>query len=250
MEFVAKAPPDGYTIAIQLQRRDRQPRDVLEAALRPRAGARARRACCASTTTSSSSIPRRSPAKTLAEFVALLQAQSGQVQLRVATARASASSCSRRRDGRRRHDRSVSRGACDAITGLLRGDSDFMIVNAPGLTPHIASRQAARAGDHRRRRASPNARRADDARKPDCRGYTYSSFFGAYVPAGTPPDIVRKLNAALNTDHRQARSRRAVPAATARSRCRARPSRRRRASTGDIAKYSDIVVKAKIPPAD
>jgi tripartite-type tricarboxylate transporter receptor subunit TctC len=80
-------------------------------------------------------------------------------------------------------------------------------------------------------------------------GFTYSSFFGAYVPAGTPPDIVRKLNAALNTVT-------AMPDVVAQFRTngavamQSTPDEALRRYQGDIAKYRDIVERARIPPVD
>src|SRR4029453_7694830 len=89
------------------------------------------------------------------------------------------------------------KGAADAITGLLRGDADFMIVNAPGITPHMASgklRALAFTGP-KRDPDLPDVPTMAEAGLPQ---FTYSSFFGAYVPAATPRDIVAKLNPALN----------------------------------------------------
>ena len=89
------------------------------------------------------------------------------------------------------------RGAADAITALLSGVADFMIVNAPGLTGHIAT------GKLRALAITAPQRQADFPDVPTTREagmpeFVYGSFFGAYVRAGTPPDIVRKLNTAFN----------------------------------------------------
>jgi tripartite-type tricarboxylate transporter receptor subunit TctC len=140
------------------------------------------------------------------------------------------------------------RGAGDAITGLLRDESDFMIVNAPGLTQHIAS------GKLRPLAITAPVRQADMPDVPTTKesglpGFTYSSFFGAYVPAGTAPDIVRKLNAALNTVT-------ATPDVVAQFRTngavavQSTPEEALRRYQGDVAKFRDIVQRAKIPPVD
>ena len=140
------------------------------------------------------------------------------------------------------------RGAGDAITGLLRDESDFMIVNAPGLTQHIAS------GKLRPLAITAPVRQADMPDVPTTKesglpGFTYSSFFGAYVPAGTAPDIVRKLNAALNTVT-------AMPDVVAQFRTngavavQSTPEEALRRYQGDVAKFRDIVQRAKIPPVD
>ena len=140
------------------------------------------------------------------------------------------------------------KGAGDAITGLLRGDSDFMIVNAPGLTQYIASgklRPLAITAPQRQ----PDLPQVPTTQEAGLPGYTYASFFGAYVPASTPPEVVRKLNAALNQVTaapevvEQFRQNGAVAVQSTPEQATAR-------YLGDIAKYRDIVVKAKIPPVD
>lgn len=79
--------------------------------------------------------------------------------------------------------------------------------------------------------------------------FTYSSFFGAYAPAATPPDIVARLNTAFNAIT-------AMPEVVAQFRqqgaiaVQSTPQDAARKYQGDIARYKDIVVKAKIPPAD
>ena len=77
------------------------------------------------------------PAKTLQEFVDLLRRIPASTTSRpAARGSSSTTSCSQNK-----LDVTIIpyRGAGDAITGLLRGDADFMIVNAPGLMQHIAS---------------------------------------------------------------------------------------------------------------
>jgi len=140
------------------------------------------------------------------------------------------------------------RGASDAITGLIRGDADFMIVNAPGLMPHIASgklRALAVTGPKR----DPDLPSVPTTAEAGLPQFTYSSFFGAYVPAATPADIVAKLAAALNTIT-------AMPDVVAQFRqqgavaVQSTPAEAARKYDSTIASYKDIVVKAKIPPAD
>ena len=140
------------------------------------------------------------------------------------------------------------RRAGDAITGLLRGNSDFMIVNAPGLLPHIASgklRALAIAGPQR----DPDLPDVPTTAKAGLPQYTYSSFFGAYVPADTPADIVRRLNTALGTVA-------AMPDVVAQFRSNGATAVRTTAEEAlrryqaDIARYRDIVERAHIPPAD
>jgi tripartite-type tricarboxylate transporter receptor subunit TctC len=140
------------------------------------------------------------------------------------------------------------RGASDAITGLLRGDADFMIVNAPGLMPHIASgrlRALAVTGPQR----DPDLPGVPTTAEAGLPSFTYSSFFGAYVPAGTPLEIVRRLSTAFNAVT-------AMPEVVAQFRqngataVQRTPEESARKYDGDIARYREIVEKAKIPPAD
>ena len=138
------------------------------------------------------------------------------------------------------------RGAADAITGLLRGDADFMIVNPPGLTQHIASgklRALAFTGPSAIRPA-----RCPTTAEAGWPQYTYSSFFGAYVPAATRPPTSRGFDG-VQRDHRDARSDRAIRQQGALA-VQTTPEEAARRYQGDIAKYKDTVVSAKIPPAD
>ena len=140
------------------------------------------------------------------------------------------------------------RGAGDAITALLRGDADFMIVNAPGLLQHIASgklRALATTGPRR----DPDLANVPTTAEAGLPQFTYSSFFGAYVPAGTPNDIVDRLGVALN----QAA---ALPEVVASFRSngatpvQGTPDTALRRYQSEIARYRDIVQRANIPPVD
>ena len=140
------------------------------------------------------------------------------------------------------------RGASDAIAALLAGDADFMIVNAPGLTPHIQSgRLRALAVTAPQRQADlPDVPTTREAGMPD---YNYGSFFGAYVRRGTPPEIVAKLNATFNAVTKQ-------PEIVERFRdlgavaVQKTPEEANAMYVGDIARLKDLVVRAKIPTND
>jgi len=186
------------------------------------------------------------PAKTLADFVELLRRNPGKFNFAANGARLGIELF--------KLETGVEvaiipyRGAGDAITGLLRGDSDFMIVNAPGLLPYIASgklRALAITGPQR----DPDLPDVPTTAEAGLPQYTYSSFFGAYVPAGTPADIVRRLNTALGTVA-------AMPDVVAQFRSNGAtavhttPEEALRRYQADIAGYRDIVERAHIPPAD
>ena len=140
------------------------------------------------------------------------------------------------------------KGAGDAITGLLRGDADFMIVNAPGLTQHIQSGKlrALAVTAPQRQGDFPEVPTTAEAGMPD---YLYSSFFGVYVRSDTPAEIVKKLNTTLNAIT-------ALPDVIAMFQrqsavaVQSTPEDAQKRYLSDIARIKDIVVRAKIPPAD
>ncbi|HEY8243106.1 MAG TPA: tripartite tricarboxylate transporter substrate binding protein [Casimicrobiaceae bacterium] len=186
------------------------------------------------------------PAKTLGEFIALMKREPGKYNFGSNGARL----------GIELFKQATGvevtvipyKGASDAITGLLRGDADFMIVNAPGLLPHIASgklRALASTGP-KREPDLPDVPTTAEAGVPQ---YTYASFFGAYVPAATPAEIVRRLNGALNGIT-------AMPDVVAQFRSngatavQSTPEDAMRRYESDIAKFRDAVERGKIPPVD
>jgi len=245
MEFVAKAPADGYTMLFNSSAATVNP--VMYGKLRfdPARELRPVTVLCEYYNLVVVNA-EKIPATTLAEFVELLKKNPGKYNF--------ASNGARLGIELFKLETGVDvtivpyRGASDAITGLIRGDADFMIVNAPGLMPHIASgklRALAVTGPKR----DPDLPSVPTTAEAGLPQFTYSSFFGAYVPAATPPDIVAKLAAALNTIT-------AMPDVVAQFRqqgavaVQSTPAEAARKYDSTIASYKDIVVKAKIPPAD
>jgi tripartite-type tricarboxylate transporter receptor subunit TctC len=92
----------------------------------------------------------------------------------------------------------------------------------------------------------PDVPTTREAGMPD---YTYGSFFGVYVRTGTPPDVVRRLNTAINTIT-------TIPDVVERFRAlgavatQSTPEEAIVRYQGDIARLRDLVARAKIPPAD
>ena len=194
MDFVAKSAPDGYTLLFNSSAATVNPamykslpfdplRDLLPVAV-----------LCDYfnlIVVNTSTVP----ATTLAEFTDLLRRNPGKYKAAAGGTRIVYELF------KQQNDLDVLivpyRGASDAITSLLAGVTDFMIVNAPGLTGHIAS------GKLRALAITAPVRQPDVPDVPTTREagmpeFVTGSFFGAYVRAGTPPEIVRKLNAAFN----------------------------------------------------
>ena len=245
MESVAKAAPDGYTILFNSSAATVNP--VMYRNLRFDPARELKPLAVLSEYYNLIVVnPEKVPAKSLAELVELLRKNPGKYNF--------ASNGARLGIELFKLETGVDvaiipyRGAGDAITGLLRGESDFMIVNAPGLTQHIATGKL-RALAITAPQRDPDLPDVPTTREAGLPQFTYSSFFGAYAPAGTPADVVRKLNAALNAVS-------AMPEVVAQFRqngataVQGTPDDAARRYEADIARVRDIVVKAKIPPVD
>jgi len=88
------------------------------------------------------------------------------------------------------------RGAAPALNDLLAGQLDFTLDPGIGL-PHV---QAGRlkllaVGSPRRAAAFPNVPTLEEA---GLRGFDADTVFGFYAPAGTPPDVIERLNREIN----------------------------------------------------
>lgn len=135
-----------------------------------------------------------------------------------------------------------------AVNSLASGETDFAIVDAVALLAPIAAgsvRALAVTGPHRIP-PLPNVPTTTEAGFPN---YQESAHFGAYVPAATPPEIVRKLNAKLNeiAGMPEVRDRLAALGWTA---VQKPPEEFTAYYRSEIAKWKDTVKRANIPPLD
>ena len=87
------------------------------------------------------------------------------------------------------------KGSAPAVTDLLAGQTNMMFDNIPSSLPHIKSgRLVALATTGAKRDAAlPDQPTIAEAGVP---GYESGVWFGLMVPAGTPRDVILKLNAA------------------------------------------------------
>ena len=140
------------------------------------------------------------------------------------------------------------RGGGDAILALLQGEADFMIVNTPGIIGHMKAGKlrALAVTAPQRQWDIPDVPTTREAGMPD---YNYGSFFAVYTRAGTPLDVLRKLNAAINTITAKPDVIKALREGGAEPVQRSSEEAVRKYQ-GEIARLKDIVVRAKLPMVD
>jgi tripartite-type tricarboxylate transporter receptor subunit TctC len=85
------------------------------------------------------------------------------------------------------------RGSAPAMQDLLAGNMDVMFDNLPSALPHIKSGKLKALGvtSSTRAAALPDVPTLEDAAQ--LKGYEASSWFGLLAPAGTPADVVNRL---------------------------------------------------------
>jgi tripartite-type tricarboxylate transporter receptor subunit TctC len=94
------------------------------------------------------------------------------------------------------------RGAAPSVTDLIAGQIDGVVDNPPTVMPHILAgtiRPLAIAAPDRLA-VLPNVPTSVEAGLPD---WQASSWFGVVAPAGTPPDILKRLHSAVASAARQ-----------------------------------------------
>lgn len=86
-------------------------------------------------------------------------------------------------------------GSNPALMSLLAGDMDVMFDNLPSAMSHIKSGKlkALAVTSSQRSSALPDVPTVEEAGGPTLKGFEASSWFGLLAPAGTPMDIVNRL---------------------------------------------------------
>ncbi len=89
-------------------------------------------------------------------------------------------------------------GSNPALFSLVAGDMDVMFDNLPSAMAHIKSGKlkALAVTSAARSQALPDIPTVEEAGGPSLKGFEASSWFGLLAPAGTPPDIVNKVQQA------------------------------------------------------
>jgi tripartite-type tricarboxylate transporter receptor subunit TctC len=88
-------------------------------------------------------------------------------------------------------------GSGPALTDLIGGNTDLMFDNLPSSLPHIKSGRlkAIAVTSAKRAPALPDLPTIEEAGGPALKGYEASSWFGLLAPAGTPMDVVNRVQA-------------------------------------------------------
>lgn len=89
------------------------------------------------------------------------------------------------------------RGTAPAVTDLIAGQIQLVFTGGPAVIPFVKSGQlrALAVSSRKRLEALPNVPTVAESGYKD---FEADQWYGVVAPAGTPPDIVRKLNAQIN----------------------------------------------------
>ena len=85
------------------------------------------------------------------------------------------------------------KGSAPAVTDLIAGQVQVMFDNTPNVLPHVKAGKLKALGVSSKTRSqfAPEVPSVDEAGVP---GYDVTVWFGVLTVAGTPPDIVKRLN--------------------------------------------------------
>ncbi|MEO7726863.1 MAG: tripartite tricarboxylate transporter substrate binding protein [Burkholderiales bacterium] len=88
------------------------------------------------------------------------------------------------------------KGTAPALNAILSGEAQVMVAALPGAIPFIQARRVRALGVTSAQRA-PAMPELPTLMEAGVRGYEFSTWYGLFVPGATPRDIVTKLNAAV-----------------------------------------------------
>src|SRR5215469_7245331 len=193
MEIALNAPPDGYTIAfvgpINATLYEKLPFDFIRDSA-PVAGTMQ--------LTNVMEVNLDVPVKNLAEFIAYAKANAGKINYASGGVGTSPHLCGELLKAMAGVDllHVPYRGGAPALTDLLAGRVQMMFDNLPGSIGQIKTGKLRALGVTSAQRAA--ALRDVPTIGETVPGYEASIWYGIAVPRGTPPDIVAKLNGAVN----------------------------------------------------
>src|SRR4029077_9579889 len=88
------------------------------------------------------------------------------------------------------------KGSAPAVTDLIAGQVQVMFDNTPNVLPHVKAGKlkGIAVSSKARSHFAPDLPSVDEGGVP---GYDVSVWFGVLTVAGTPPEIVKRLNAEM-----------------------------------------------------
>jgi len=87
------------------------------------------------------------------------------------------------------------KGSSPALLDMIGGSMDVMFDNLPSSIPHIKSGKLKALGvtSSQRSGAVPDIPTVEEAGGPAMKGFEASSWFGLLAPAGTPPEVINRI---------------------------------------------------------
>lgn len=194
-EFVAKAPPDGYTLMVYTQTMivnshvySKTPYDPLKSFIGITPLTRL---------VSMLAVHPSLPVRTTKEFIALAKARPGEIAYGSSgvggVQHLATSSLSTMAGLKMNHV--PFKGGAPAVVALMSGEIQAIITPIPEIISHVKSGRvrAIAVSSAKRTTQFPDTPSIGETVK----GYDYSSWFGAFAPAGTPRPIIDRLNAEI-----------------------------------------------------
>lgn len=140
------------------------------------------------------------------------------------------------------------KGSAPASLSVLAGETDLMFSDAPSVSQHIASGRlkALAVTGSKRVALMPDVPTAYEGGLPT---FNVSSWYGIFAPIGTPPDVVARLNEEIN----RALASPDVIAKLAQMGAETTPGTPNAFGQffrSEIARWKDVIVRAKIPLMD
>jgi len=136
------------------------------------------------------------------------------------------------------------RGSGPAVASLLAGETQMMFDNLPPVIPQIKAgkMRALAVTSLKRSSAMPELPTLDEA---GMKGYEVTAWFGLNVAAGTPREVVARLNAALNRATVEAKTREQLESRGA-TVIQGTPEAFRSFVQAEVAKWTPIVKRAGV----
>ncbi len=195
-DLMAKSPPDGYTMSLQINALAAN--QTLYAKL-PYDTLRDFAAVVLIASTPNVLVAHPSlPVKSARDFLALARARPGQIAYAstgVGGAAYLATELLKLNTGIQMIHVPY-KGTAPALNAILSGEVQVMAAALPGTIPFIQARRVRALGVTSAQRA-PAMPELPTLMEAGVRGYEFSTWYGLFVPAATPRDIVAKLNSAV-----------------------------------------------------